>query len=100
MAPSIEASRMTRIHAREVFDSRGNPTVEVEITCAAGRTGRSIAPSGASKGQLEALELRDGDPGRLGGTGVLQAVDRVNALVAPALLGIDALDQSAVDHRL
>ncbi len=100
MSHSIDSSRITRLHAREVFDSRGKPTVEVEITCASGSTGRAIAPSGASKGQFEAWELRDEDRGRLAGAGVLQAVDGVNSLVAPILIGRDASDQIAIDQSL
>ncbi len=93
-------TRIDRVFAREVFDSRGKPTVEVDVTCANGKTGRAIAPSGASKGHFEALELRDGDPSRLGGTGVLQAVETVNTTIAGALLGLDAVDQPVVDQRL
>jgi enolase len=94
------ATRITSVHAREVFDSRGRPTVEVEITCASGDPGRAIAPSGASKGRFEALELRDrGDP-RLGGSGVRQAVANVETAIGPALIGLDAADQAAIDNRL
>jgi enolase len=100
MTNSSEPSRITHVHAREVFDSRGKPTVEVELRCSSGTVGRSMAPSGASKGQFEAWELRDGDPQRLGGAGVLRAVQHVNTLVAPALIGRDAADQAGVDHRL
>src|SRR5258708_1581050 len=100
MAHSSESSQISRIRAREVFDSRGQPTVEVEVTCGPGKAGRAIAPSGASKGRFEALELRDGDPARLGGAGVLRAVDHVNTLIARALIGVDAADQPAVDVRL
>lgn len=91
---------ITRVHAREVFDSRGRPTVEVEITCANGRSGRAIAPSGASKGQFEALELRDGDTSRLAGAGVRQAVSNVESIIAPALAGLDAAGQATIDERL
>jgi len=100
MSSSNQPTRISRLHAREVFDSRGKPTVEVEITCACGLSGRAIAPSGASKGQFEAWELRDGDRERLGGAGVLHAVDRVNTLIAPALIGLDAVNQTAVDQCL
>jgi enolase len=93
-------TKITRTHAREVFDSRGRPTVEVEITCAGGETGRAIAPSGASKGQFEALELRDANQPRLGGAGVRGAVKHVEKIIAPALVGIDAADQALVDERL
>ncbi|MBI3865111.1 MAG: phosphopyruvate hydratase [Planctomycetia bacterium] len=89
-----------RVHAREVFDSRGRPTVEVEITCTGGESGRAIAPSGASKGRFEALELRDHDPSRLGGAGVLLAVRNIETVIAPALEGLDAADQAGVDKRL
>jgi len=98
--PANPSTCISRILAREVFDSRGKPTVEVEVTCAGRQTGRAIAPSGASKGQFEALELRDGDQSRLNGSGVLRAVANVNAVIGPALNGIDAASQSAVDRRL
>ncbi len=94
------ATRISRVFAREVFDSRGKPTVEVEISCDKGQTGRAIAPSGASKGHFEALELRDGDKSRLEGTGVLQAVEAVNTTIAEELVGLDAAEQKTVDQRL
>src|SRR5262245_31218182 len=100
MSGTSEPARITRINAREVFDSRGRPTVEVEVTCASGHPGRAIAPSGASKGRFEALELRDGDAGRLGGTGVLRAVENVNTRIAEVLTGRNAADQAAIDHCL
>ncbi|MGE5193112.1 MAG: phosphopyruvate hydratase [Deltaproteobacteria bacterium] len=100
MSISGESARITRVHAREVFDSRGRPTVEVEVTCASGDVGRAIAPSGASKGHFEALELRDGDTTRLGGTGVRRAVENVETLIAATLIGRDAADQAAIDSRL
>ncbi|HEY3967045.1 MAG TPA: phosphopyruvate hydratase [Planctomycetaceae bacterium] len=93
-------TRITHVHAREVFDSRGRPTVEVEITCAGGQSGRAIAPSGASKGKFEAHELRDADSSRLDGVGVRVAVNNVKTIVAPALTGLDAADQAAVDQRM
>jgi enolase len=93
-------TQIVRVHAREVFDSRGRPTVEVEIDCACGQTGRAIAPSGASKGQFEALELRDQDRPRLGGSGVRTAVENVETIVAPALTGLNAADQAGIDQRL
>lgn len=93
-------SRIERIHAREVFDSRGKPTVEVDVTCAGARLGRAIVPSGASTGQFEAIELRDGDPQRLDGTGVLNAVGNVNGEIASALQGMDADDQETIDKTL
>lgn len=91
--------RISRVHAREVFDSRGKPTVEVEVTCAGGRTGRAIVPSGASTGQFEACELRDGGS-RLGGTGVRHAVENVLREIAPALIDMDVADQPAIDRRM
>lgn len=90
---------ITQIKAREVFDSRGRPTVEAEVTCAGGRPCRAIAPSGASTGAAEAHELRDGGS-RLGGYGVQRAVTNVRESLAPALIGLDANDQSALDARL
>src|SRR6516162_5923510 len=100
MTATGKPARITRLHAREVFDSRGRPTVEVEVTSASGAAGRALAPSGASKGRFEALELRDGDRARFGGHGVLQAVENVNSTIAAALVGADAADQSALDERL
>ena len=88
------------IHAREVLDSRGNPTVEVDVTLADGAFGRAIVPSGASTGAHEALELRDRDDKRFGGKGVLRAVANVNEKIRDALLGEDATDQRGVDRRL
>src|SRR5215207_2551395 len=90
-------SIITEIHAREVLDSRGNPTVEVEVTLADGAFGRAIVPSGASTGEWEALELRDGDKSRYGGKGVLRAVQAVNGPLAEALRGMYALNQKAID---
>jgi len=88
------------IHAREILDSRGNPTVEVEIILDSGAFGRAAVPSGASTGVHEALELRDGDIGRYSGKGVLQAVDHVNMEIAEAIIGMDALDQAGVDQAM
>ncbi len=88
------------IRAREILDSRGNPTVEVDVRLEDGSTGRAAVPSGASTGSREAVELRDGDPRRYGGKGVLRAVENVNDPIAAALRGTDALDQAAVDGRL
>ena len=93
-------SRIERVHAREVFDSRGKPTVEVEVTCAGARPGRAIVPSGASTGKFEAVEVRDGDDARLDGTGVLQALANVRGQIASAIIGMDANDQQSIDHRL
>ena len=89
-----------RIRGREIYDSRGNPTVEVDIVLAGGARGRAAVPSGASTGTREAVELRDGDKTRLGGKGVRNAVAAVNGEIAEALLGRDALDQLGVDRRL
>ena len=89
-----------RIRGREIYDSRGNPTVEVDIVLAGGAHGRAAVPSGASTGTREAVELRDGDKTRLGGKGVRNAVAAVNGEIAAALLGHDALDQLGVDRRL
>jgi enolase len=88
------------LHAREILDSRGNPTVEVEVTLDGGARGRAAVPSGASTGIHEALELRDRDPARYGGKGVKQAVGHVNGEIAVILLGLDALDQGAVDRAM
>jgi enolase len=88
------------VSAREILDSRGNPTVEAEVTLADGETGRAAVPSGASTGENEAVELRDGDKKRYGGKGVLKAVRNINEVIAPALQGFDVLDQSEVDQAL
>lgn len=93
-------SDIVDIFAREVLDSRGNPTVEVEITLDDGSVGTAIVPSGASTGAFEAVELRDGDKGRYLGKGVLRAVDNVNGPLADELIGIDASDQRLVDRML
>ncbi len=88
------------IVAREILDSRGNPTVEVEVILVGGALGRAAVPSGASTGVHEAIELRDGDPGRYNGKGVLKAVENVNTVIADALVGWDALDQVGIDRLL
>src|SRR5262245_36542317 len=88
------------IHAREILDSRGNPTLEVEVILADGATGRAAVPSGASTGAHEAVELRDGDKKRYLGRGVLKAVQNVNETIAPRVLGADALDQVGLDQLL
>ena len=93
-------SRIERVHAREVFDSRGKPTVEVEVTCAGARPGRAMVPSGASTGRFEAVELRDRDASRLDGLGVRQAVRNVCTEISSALIGLDADDQAEIDRRL
>lgn len=89
-----------KVHAREILDSRGNPTVEVEVTTTSGVMGRASVPSGASTGENEALELRDGDKKRYGGKGVLKAVENVNEKIAPELIGMSVLDQRAIDKRM
>jgi enolase len=91
-------TRITEIKARQVYDSRANPTVEVDVVLDGGAMGRGTVPSGASTGMFEAVELRDGDPGRLGGKAVLKAVDNVKSVLAPALIGRDAIDQAAIDR--
>lgn len=88
------------VWAREVLDSRGNPTVEVEVWLEDGIVGRAIVPSGASTGQFEAVELRDGDQDRYLGKGVQQAVDNVNDVIAPELIGMDATRQVEIDKLL
>ena len=93
-------SRITGVHGREIIDSRGNPTVEAEVTLASGAQGRAAVPSGASTGSREAVELRDGDKRRFQGKGVLKAVKNVNTVLREALLGRDARDQAAVDARM
>jgi enolase len=92
--------RIEKIKAREVLDSRGNPTVEVDCTLEGGVRGRSIVPSGASTGEHEALELRDGDKNRYLGKGVIKAVHNVNSVIAPALIGQDATLQSHIDQMM
>ena len=93
-------SEIVQVHAREILDSRGNPTVEVEVTLESGAFGRAAVPSGASTGIHEALELRDDDKTRYSGKGVLKAVGHVNYEIADAVIGMDALDQSAVDKAM
>ena len=88
------------ILGREILDSRGNPTVEAEVILSDGTMGRASVPSGASTGEAEAVELRDGDKKRFGGKGVLRAVENVNGPIADALQGADCLDQRAVDLAL
>ena len=92
--------KIEKIHAREILDSRGNPTVEVEVTLENGVMGRAAVPSGASTGENEALELRDGDKGRYLGKGVLKAVENVNTIIAPALQGDCVFDQRALDMKM
>lgn len=96
----MTTSRIERVHAREVFDSRGKPTVEVEVTCTGARPGRAMVPSGASTGRFEAVELRDRDDSRLDGLGVRQAVRNVCTEIASAIIGLDANNQAEIDRRL
>jgi enolase len=91
---------ISALHAREILDSRGNPTIEVECLLEGGALGRAAVPSGASTGEHEAIELRDGDAARYRGKGVLKAVRNVNESIAPALIGEDAYDQAGIDARL
>jgi len=93
-------SEIIDIYAREILDSRGNPTVEVEIYLESGVMGRAAVPSGASTGEREALELRDGDKKRYLGKGVLKAVKHVNEIIAEALIGWEASDQTGIDRKL
>ena len=89
-----------KVHAREILDSRGNPTIEVEVTLECGVIGRASVPSGASTGENEALELRDGDKKRYGGKGVLKAVANVNEKIAPVIVGMSVLEQRAIDMAM
>jgi enolase len=91
---------ISKVVGREILDSRGNPTVEVEVTLESGFVGRAAVPSGASTGENEAIELRDGDKKRYLGKGVLKAVENVNTIIAEAVVGMDALNQVALDHAL
>ncbi len=92
--------QIANVHAREILDSRGNPTIEVEVALESGFVGRAAVPSGASTGENEALELRDGDKKRYLGKGVLKAVDNVNKIIAKEIIGMNALDQVAIDRRM
>jgi enolase len=96
----MAGARITRIHAREILDSRGNPTIEVDVRVESGAFGRAAVPSGASTGEHEALELRDGEKSRFGGKGVRKAVANVNKKIAPVLKGMDAQGQATIDDRL
>src|SRR5688572_27245473 len=93
-------SQIDRIHAREILDSRGNPTLEADVILVSSASGRAAVPSGASTGAHEAVELRDGDAKRYLGKGVLTAVRNVNDLIAGELKGMDVLDQGAIDRKL
>ena len=94
------STKIARIHGRQIIDSRGNPTVEADVVLESGAQGRGAVPSGASTGEHEALELRDGDKSRYLGKGVLKAVANVNGEIAKALAGLDAADQRALDHKM
>lgn len=94
------STAINKIRAREILDSRGNPTIEVDVFLECGAWGRAAVPSGASTGIHEALEMRDGDKGRYGGKGVLKAVDHVNQEIAQVIMGWNALDQSGLDQRM
>jgi len=94
------STKITRVHARQIIDSRGNPTVEADVYVGAEARGRAAVPSGASTGEHEALELRDGDKSRYLGKGVLKAVANVNGEIAKAVAGLDAADQRALDKRM
>ena len=93
-------SFITDIYAREILDSRGNPTVEVDVALDDGSFGRAAVPSGASTGAFEAVEMRDGDSARYLGKGVLTAVSNVNDVIGPELVGMDATDQRAIDSEM
>src|SRR5690349_5797649 len=93
-------SKITDIRGREVIDSRGNPTVEADVVLDSGVRGRAAVPSGASTGTREAVELRDNDPKRYGGKGVLRAVEHINTVLRQALLGADPRDQGGIDARM
>lgn len=93
-------TQIIEVHGREIIDSRGNPTVEVEVGLSSGAFGRAAVPSGASTGEHEAIELRDGDSGRYLGKGVSQAVENVNSKIAEAVIGLDATDQAGVDQAM
>ena len=96
----MEFLTIEKVIGREIIDSRGNPTVEAEVTLADGTVGRGAAPSGASTGEFEALELRDGDKSRFGGKGVTKAVENINTVIADAIVGLDASDTYAVDAAM
>src|ERR1700729_305471 len=96
----MSCTKITKVIARQVLDSRGNPTLEAEVFLHDGTRGRAIVPSGASTGEHEALELRDGDKGKYGGKGVLKAVENVNKTIAPELIGFDAVNQAGLDGKM
>ena len=94
------STKIAKVHARQVIDSRGNPTVEADVILEGGAFGRGAVPSGASTGEHEALELRDGDKNKYLGKGVLKAVANVNGEIAKAVAGLDAADQRGLDHKM
>ena len=94
------STKIARVHGRQIIDSRGNPTVEADVILEDGALGRAAVPSGASTGEHEAIELRDGDKSRYLGKGVLKAVANVNGEIARAVTGLDASDQGALDRRM
>src|SRR5437899_1434311 len=96
----MASTRITRIDAREILDSRGNPTIEVDVRLSDGALGRAAVPSGASTGEHEAVELRDGDRRRYSGKGVLNAIVNVNRTIEPEIVGMVADDQSGLDAKL
>ena len=100
MKGEIQMTIINDVYAREILDSRGNPTVEVEVTLESGAFGRAQVPSGASTGAFEAVELRDGDQDRYLGKGVTKAVDNVNDIIAPEIIGLDARDQVGIDQMM
>src|SRR5579871_3574533 len=93
-------SEILAVRAREILDSRGNPTVEVDVTLASGARGSAAVPSGASTGEHEAVELRDGEKSRFGGKGVRRAVEHVEGAIAETVVGLEALAQAEVDAQL
>src|SRR5213595_2606027 len=93
-------SAIVDIVGREILDSRGNPTVECDVLLESGVMGRAAVPSGASTGEYEAIELRDGDKSRYGGKGVLKAVENVNEVIAEAVIGMDVTDQIGIDRLM
>src|SRR6266540_290957 len=93
-------STIIEVHAREILDSRGNPTVEADVVLSSGAQGRAAVPSGASTGTHEAVELRDGDAKRYGGKGVLRALDNAESTIGPAVIGLEATDQRSLDAVL
>src|SRR5881397_67454 len=96
----MASTSITHIHAREILDSRGNPTIEADVRVESGALGRAAVPSGASTGEHEALELRDGDKSRYGGKGVRKAVENVNGGLAALVVGRDASDQAGLDRAM